>query len=63
MKINYFIGVDVSKHVLDFALNRDGEVIYHLQVDNSEKGIGVFIKQAQQQYPDLTLTNSSSIEK
>lgn len=58
MKINYFIGVDVSKHVLDFALNRDGEVIYHLQVDNSEKGIGVFIKQAQQQYPDLTLTNS-----
>jgi transposase len=44
MEINYFIGIDVSKSTLDFALAEKGKVNCHMRVENSFKGIQEFIK-------------------
>jgi transposase len=44
MEIKQFIGVDVSKSTLDFALAEQGKVIYHMRVENTPQGIGSFIK-------------------
>jgi len=44
MKYKVFIGVDVSKEVLDFALIVEGKKLFHLQVSNNKKGINLFYK-------------------
>jgi transposase len=48
MKFKVFIGVDVSKETLDYAVCHQGEILFHLQVENSEKGIKAFMHQLTQ---------------
>lgn len=45
MHYTHFIGIDVSKQWLDFAVVKQNEILFHLQTENSLKGIQVFIKQ------------------
>lgn len=44
MKYKVFIGVDVSKGVLDLAVIVEGKKLFHLQVSNNKKGINLFYK-------------------
>ena len=44
MKYKVFIGVDVSKEVLDFVVIIEGKKLFHLQVSNHKKGISLFYK-------------------
>jgi transposase len=41
----FFIGIDVSKETLDFALIVKNVVQFHLQVTNDKLGIELFVKQ------------------
>lgn len=45
MQFNYFIGVDVSKATLDFAVVNLNQVLFHQQVSNDKKGITQFLKE------------------
>ena len=54
----YFIGIDVSKDELDFALIESNKVLLHLEVSNNKKGIEQFVKQAQSQQKDFSIENS-----
>jgi len=40
-----YVGIDVSKDTLDYCLVSDGQQIFHLQTENSIKGIKAFIKE------------------
>jgi len=42
-KFNYFIGIDVSKDKLDFAVIKGKELLFHLQKPNEPEGILDFI--------------------
>ena len=44
MQFDYFIGVDVSKATLDFAVAKANQVLFHQQVSNDKKGIIQFLK-------------------
>jgi hypothetical protein len=37
MQFDYFIGVDVSKATLDFAVVKLNQVLFHQQVNNDKK--------------------------
>jgi transposase len=54
----YFIGIDVSKNELDFALIESNKSLFHLEVTNDKKGIEQFIKQIKTQYKDFSMGNS-----
>lgn len=43
MHFTYFIGIDVSKETLDFSVLKTGVLLFHLQVENSFKGIKKFM--------------------
>lgn len=45
MDYKHFIGIDVSKKWLDFAVVVEGNVLFHLQVNNSKDGISEFMNQ------------------
>lgn len=45
MHFTYFIGIDVSKDTLDFTVLNAGSFLFHLQVENSLKGIKQFVSQ------------------
>lgn len=45
MNYKHFIGIDVSKDRLDFAMVEQNQLLFHLQTENSVKGIQSFIKQ------------------
>jgi len=49
MEKTYFIGVDVSKNELDFAIVNSNKVLFHLEVTNDKTGIDSFIKQLKKQ--------------
>jgi len=49
MQFDFFIGVDVSKATLDFAVLKANQVLFHQQVSNDKKGIAEFLKQLRQQ--------------
>lgn len=49
MQLDYFIGVDVSKATLDFAVVKSSQVLFHQQVSNDKKGITAFLKHLRQQ--------------
>ena len=55
---SFFIGVDVSKETLDFALIANNAVQFHLQVSNDKAGIEQFIKQAKKQNKLFSFENS-----
>jgi cephalosporin hydroxylase len=54
----YFIGIDVSKNELDFALIESNKVLFHLEVSNDQKGIEQFIRQIKNQYKCFSIENS-----
>lgn len=54
----YFIGIDVSKNELDFALVESNKVLLHLEVSNDKKGIEQFVKQVKSQYKDFSIDNT-----
>lgn len=49
MQFAYFIGVDVSKATLDFAVAKANQIQFHQQVSNDQKGISLFIKELRKQ--------------
>ena len=49
MQFDYFIGIDVSKATLDFAVAKANQVLFHQQVSNDRKGITGFLKVLRQQ--------------
>ena len=49
MQFDYFIGVDVSKATLDFAVAKANQILFHQQVSNDKKGITQFLKYLRQQ--------------
>lgn len=57
METTYFIGIDVSKNELDFAVVRSQKVLFHLEVSNDKKGIADFIKHLKK-HTDATFKNS-----
>ena len=44
MEKSLFIGIDVSKNELDFAVVESNKTLFHLEVTNDKKGIDTFIK-------------------
>ena len=55
---SFFIGIDVSKETLDFALIVQNTVQFHLQVTNDKLGIEQFIKQVRKQNKEFSFVNS-----
>lgn len=45
MLFTHFVGVDVSKDTLDFAVVATNKVLFHQQVSNDKKGITQFLKE------------------
>lgn len=56
-KITHFIGIDVSKLTLDFALFVDGKVIAHWQIENTNKAIKKLLRMLVKQY-GITTSNT-----
>ena len=54
----FFIGIDVSKETLDFALIVQNVVLFHLQVTNDKLGIELFIKQVRKHDKSFSFENS-----
>lgn len=48
MEKTYFIGIDVSKNELDFAVVEANKVLFHLEVSNDKTGVDLFIKELRQ---------------
>lgn len=55
---SFFIGIDVSKETLDFALIVANSVQFHIQVTNDKQGIELFIKQAKNQNKGFSFDNT-----
>lgn len=45
MEFTYFIGTDVSKQKLDFAVMQDKNLLFHAEIENSPKHIAAFIRE------------------
>jgi transposase len=54
----YFVGIDVSKDELDFALIESNKVLLHLEVSNDKKGIEQFVKQVKSLQKDFSMANA-----
>ena len=48
MNFQFFIGVDISKLTLDFAVSDSNSTIFHIQVSNDLKGIKAFLARCKQ---------------
>ena len=57
-KYTYFVGIDVSKQHLDYAVVQDGKVLANQRGHNTAKGILKAIKGLQKQVKGLTIANS-----
>ena len=44
MEKTYFIGIDVSKNELDFAVVESNKTLFHVEVTNDKQGIDSFLK-------------------
>ncbi len=53
---NPYVGIDVSKAMLDIAIGSDGEVV---QVENSEDGIGRLIERLRESAPTLVVLEAT----
>lgn len=49
MNYKHFIGIDVSKEWLDFAVVEQNKIVFNLQTDNSLAGIQAFIKKVKKE--------------
>ena len=54
----FFIGIDISKATLDWALVVANKLLFHYQSSNDKKGIESFIKHLKQQCPQVSFVNS-----
>ena len=45
MEFEFFIGIDVSKNELDFAVQQGKGPLFHRQVANQPEAIGTFIRE------------------
>lgn len=54
----FFIGIDISKATLDWAVVAANKLLFHHKSSNDQKGIICFMKHLQQQCPQATLLNS-----
>jgi transposase len=45
MEFTYFVGIDVSKNELDFAVFKQKEFLFHKEIANNHTGIDAFIKE------------------
>lgn len=48
MELKHYVGIDVSKLTLDFAVCSEGKIVLQLQCENNKKGIVKVIKQLRQ---------------
>src|SRR4029079_19682638 len=48
MELKHYVGIDVSKATLDFAVCKEGNIILQLQCENNKKGIFKAVKQFRQ---------------
>ncbi len=55
---SFFIGIDISKITLDFAVVVGNKLLFHYQSSNDKSGIESFIKHLKNQYPDADFANS-----
>lgn len=55
---NFFIGIDISKVTLDFAVVVANKMLFHFQSSNDKKGIESFVKHLKIQCPNATFANS-----
>jgi hypothetical protein len=55
---SFFIGIDISKATLDFAVVVANKLLFHFQSSNDKKGIESFINHLKTQCPNATFTNS-----
>lgn len=53
----FFIGIDISKATLDFAVVVSNKLLFHHQNTNDKLGIEGFIKQLKAQCPDANFLN------
>ncbi|WP_232074259.1 IS110 family transposase [Spirosoma aureum] len=53
-----FIGIDISKASLDWAVIVANKLLFHYQSSNDQKGIESFIKYLTLQYPQASFSNS-----
>lgn len=54
MKTSFFIGIDVSKKTLDFAVRNQRHHLFHIKVDNSSAGL--------EQFKETCLANDVALE-
>ncbi|MEM8968629.1 MAG: transposase [Bacteroidota bacterium] len=54
MKYLFFIGIDISKKTLDFAVRNRKELLFHLKADNSLAGLNQFQKECFARKIDLS---------
>ncbi|SFF07101.1 IS110 family transposase [Spirosoma endophyticum] len=53
-----FIGIDISKATLDWAVVVANKLLFHYQSLNDQKGIESYVKHLKQQYPEASFDNS-----
>ena len=56
MKFEWFIGIDVSKAVLDFSVLHCAKHVFHLQVANTKAGVNSFFSKCKKANIDLEAT-------
>src|SRR3569833_1367294 len=57
MEYNYFVGIDVSKNKLDFAVMCGKRFLFHKEINNTPEAILAFIKELLQ-LPGFALTSA-----
>lgn len=57
MELKHYVGIDVSKLTLDFAVCSEGKIVLQLQSENSKKAIVKVVKQLRQ-LPGFAMTTS-----
>jgi transposase len=57
MEFTHYVGIDVSKDTLDFAVNANGKIIANHHCQNTKKGISQVVKQLRQ-LPDFKMTQA-----
>lgn len=54
MHFSFYIGIDISKKTLDFAVRNQEKHLFHLKVDNSSEGLKQFTQECSTKYIDLS---------
>jgi transposase len=57
-KFDYFIGIDISKATLDFAVVVFNKQLFHYQSTNDKVGVESFVKQLKTHCPEANFSNS-----